>query len=49
MDMGNQNKNLHKAKTQKNDEFYTQISDIEKELKYYTQYFKGVVVLLIVF
>lgn len=44
MDMGNQNKNLHKAKTQKNDEFYTQISDIEKELKYYTQYFKGVVV-----
>ena len=27
MDMGNQNKNLHKAKTQKNDEFYTQISD----------------------
>lgn len=42
--MGNQNKNLHKAKTQKNDEFYTQISDIEKELKYYTQYFKGVVV-----
>lgn len=42
--MGNQNKNLHKAKTQKNDEFYTQISDIEKELKYYTQYFKVVVV-----
>lgn len=42
--MGNQNKNLHKAKTQKNDEFYTQISDIEKELKYYTQYFKSVVV-----
>lgn len=42
--MGNQNRNLHKAKIQKNDEFYTQISDIEKELKYYTQYFKGVVV-----
>lgn len=25
------NKNLHAAKTAKNDEFYTQLSDIEKE------------------
>lgn len=40
--MGNQN--LHKAKAQKNDEFYTQIGDIENELKYYTQHFKGAVV-----
>jgi len=29
-----QNKNLHKAKTGKNDEFYTQLSDIERELKH---------------
>ncbi len=42
--MENQNKNLHKAKMKKNDEFYTQISDIEKELKYYKQHFKGAVV-----
>lgn len=29
------NKNLHKAKSVKNDEFYTRYEDIEKELKYY--------------
>lgn len=34
------NKNLGKAKDRKNDEFYTQLSDIEKELKYYKEYFK---------
>jgi hypothetical protein len=39
-----QNKNLHKAKTGKNDEFYTQLSDIERELKHYKQHFKGKVV-----
>ncbi len=38
------NKNLHKAKNAKNDEFYTQLSDIEKELKYYKQHFKDKVV-----
>ena len=38
------NKNLHKAKKEKNDEFYTQLSDIEKELKYYKQHFKDKVV-----
>ena len=32
-----QNKNLNKAKTNKKDEFYTQLSDIERELKYYKQ------------
>ncbi len=32
---------LHKAKKSKNDEFYTQFSDIEKELKYYKHHFKG--------
>ena len=29
------NSNLHNAKTAKNDEFYTQLTDIEKELKHY--------------
>lgn len=29
------NVSLHKAKAQKNDEFYTQLTDIEKELKHY--------------
>lgn len=29
------NSNLHAAKAAKNDEFYTQLTDIEKELKYY--------------
>ena len=35
------NDNLHAAKREKNDEFYTQLSDIEKELKYYKKHFKG--------
>ena len=35
------NNNLHKAKTAKNDEFYTQLTDIEKELKHYKEHFKG--------
>ena len=39
------NSNLHKAKQAKNDEFYTQLSDIEKELKNYKQHFKGKTVL----
>ena len=38
------NKNLNKAKKAKNDEFYTQLSDIEKELKYYKQYFKDKII-----
>ncbi len=32
------NKNLRKANKAKNDEFYTQLSDIEKELKNYREY-----------
>lgn len=32
---------LEKAKYNKRDEFYTQLSDIEKELSYYQDYFKG--------
>ena len=40
-----QNKDLHKAKNSKKDEFYTQLPDIERELKHYRQHFKGKVVL----
>ncbi|WP_317205990.1 adenine-specific methyltransferase EcoRI family protein, partial [Flavobacterium psychrophilum] len=40
-----QNKNLHSAKSNKKDEFYTQLSDIEKELKHYKNHFKDKVVL----
>jgi hypothetical protein len=36
---------LTKAKIQKSDEFYTQLSDIEKELKNYKKHFQGKVVL----
>lgn len=32
----NLNASLHKAKGAKQDEFYTQLSDIEKELRHYT-------------
>lgn len=38
------NKNLHKAKDTKEDEFYTQLTDIEKELKYYKKHFKNKIV-----
>ncbi|MFJ1438473.1 adenine-specific methyltransferase EcoRI family protein [Capnocytophaga canimorsus] len=38
------NNNLHKAKKGKNDEFYTQLSDIENELKHYMHHFKDKVV-----
>ncbi len=38
------NESLHKAKEKKDDEFYTQISDIEKELKHYKGHFKDAVV-----
>src|SRR5690554_6079576 len=38
------NSNLHKAKDNKKDEFYTQLSDIERELKYYKHHFKDKVV-----
>ena len=39
-----QNKNLHQAKNAKKDEFYTQLSDIENELKHYKAHFKNKVV-----
>ena len=38
------NKNLQRAKDAKNDEFYTQLKDIENELKHYKNHFKGKVV-----
>lgn len=38
------NTNLNKAKKAKNDEFYTQYSDIEKELQHYKSFFKEKVV-----
>ena len=40
-----QNTNLTLAKANKKDEFYTQLSDIEKELKHYKKHFKDKVVL----
>ena len=39
------NKNLNAAKAAKKDEFYTQLSDIERELQHYWQHFRGKVVL----
>lgn len=38
------NRNLHQAKSSKQDEFYTQLSDIERELKHYKKHFKNKVV-----
>lgn len=38
------NSNLQKAKKGKNDEFYTQLEDIERELKHYKEHFKNKVV-----
>ena len=39
------NANLHKAKDAKNDEFYTQLTDVSKELMHYKQNFKDKTVL----
>jgi len=44
MSTKSQNKNLTQAKKNKKDEFYTQLSDIERELKHYKKHFKGKVV-----
>mgnify|MGYP001050113789 CR=1 FL=1 len=38
------NKVLHSARTNKKDEFYTQLSDIEKEVRHYKEHFKNKVV-----
>ena len=39
------NANLHAAKTAKKDEFYTQLTDIEKELRHYRKHFENKTVL----
>lgn len=43
--MTSDNANLTKQREKKNDEFYTQLIDIENELKYYTKHFEGKTVL----
>jgi hypothetical protein len=42
--MANENSGLHTAKKGKNDEFYTQIADIERELRHYRSNFRDKVV-----
>ena len=39
--MANKNEDLRKANKAKKDEFYTRLSDIEKELNNYRKEFKG--------
>ena len=39
-----QNKSLREAKKAKNDDFYTNISDIEKEIKHYKEHLKGKII-----
>lgn len=39
------NKALRSADGNPNDEFYTQLSDIENEMKHYKEYFKGKTIL----
>ena len=41
---GNDNSPLNSAKNAKNDEFYTQLTDIEKELRYYQEQFRNKVI-----
>jgi len=38
------NANMHKAKKEKNDEFYTSDEDVATEMQYYKKYFEGKVV-----
>ena len=42
--MASANANLHKAKGAKNDEFYTQLTDVAKELMHYKHHFKDKIV-----
>lgn len=39
--MSAKNSNLHSAKKAKNDEFYTQLTDVSEELRHYKKHFKG--------
>lgn len=41
---GNTSKSLADAMKAKKDEFYTQLTDIEKEMRYYRDYFRGKIV-----
>lgn len=43
--MGNKNTNLHRAKSSKDDEFYTTYETIEKEIAHYVEQFKNKTVL----
>lgn len=43
--MANKNTGLSRARKAKKDEFYTQLTDIEKELRHYTEFFKDKTVL----
>lgn len=43
--MANNSKGLEEARRAKKDEFYTQLSDIERELQHYRRHFQGKVVL----
>ena len=38
------NSTLNRAKSAKNDEFYTRLEDIEKEITHYRKYFKNAIV-----
>tara|TARA_R110000787_G_scaffold52420_3_gene123450 strand:+ start:84 stop:1079 length:996 start_codon:yes stop_codon:yes gene_type:complete len=42
--MANKNTILHQAKVSKKDEFYTQLPDIERELRHYKKYFKDKII-----
>src|SRR3989344_1607434 len=44
MKMKTLNKALHKANVAKNDDFYTQLTDIEKELGHYKEHFKDKII-----
>ena len=39
--MSSKNSNLHSAKNAKNDEFYTQLTDVSEELRHYKKTFQG--------
>ena len=42
--MANENSGLQAAKRNKKDEFYTQLADIEREMRHYRRHFKGKIV-----
>ena len=42
--MANKNTQLHVAGKAKKDEFYTQLPDIEREIRHYRKHFEGKVV-----